>query len=108
MPKTKTKYVAYSDLGSNGASGSFVDPDDFGGEDSDNFQYMLDHRSIVPLGDPDAAIAMGSAGAVAAADEEAAVREAEMVALRARIAELEAAASTKAAPSDILARPVAP
>lgn len=49
----KTRYVAYSNL-ANHKSGAEVDPADFGGEDSEDFQYMLERRTIVPLGDPDA------------------------------------------------------
>lgn len=91
----KQRWVAYSDLGPNGASGSFVDPDNHGGVDSDNWKYMVDHRVVLPLGDPDAALVMGSAGAVAAADAESAARDEEMQALKARIKELEDAAATK-------------
>jgi hypothetical protein len=47
-----TKYVAYTDLG-NGV-GAPVDPDDHGGEGSDEWQYLVDHRVVVPAGDPDA------------------------------------------------------
>jgi hypothetical protein len=80
------QYVAYVDMG-NGV-GSKVDPEDHGGEDSDDFQYMLERRTVVPIGDPDASIAMGKAPE-AAADE----KDAELAALRARVAELEAAAA---------------
>jgi hypothetical protein len=80
----KQKYVAYADLGK--GSGVFVNPEDHGGEDSEDFQYMLEHRSVVPLGDPDAAIAMGKA------PEEAVdtAKDDEIAALKAKIADLEA------------------
>lgn len=52
MAKTP-RYVAYSNL-ANHKSGAEVNPDDFGGVDSEDFRYMLEHRTIVPRGDPDA------------------------------------------------------
>jgi hypothetical protein len=52
MAKTP-RYVAYSEL-ANHKPGAEVDPADFGGVDSDDFRYMLEHRTIVPMGDPDA------------------------------------------------------
>jgi hypothetical protein len=52
MAKTP-RYVAYSNL-ANHKPGAEVNPDDFGGADSDDFKYMLEHRTIVPMGDPDA------------------------------------------------------
>jgi hypothetical protein len=52
MAKTP-KFVAYSNL-TNHKSGAPVDPEDFGGIDSEQFRYMLEHRTVVPLGDPDA------------------------------------------------------
>lgn len=112
MPDTKKadkkRWVAYTDLGS--GSGSFVDPEDHGGEESDNWKYMVDHRVVVPLGDPDAAIVMGSEAAVAAADEEKAAQEAEVQALKDRIKELEdeAAAAKKAESSSPKSGPSGP
>lgn len=81
-----TKYVAYTNLGEGQETGTFVDPKNYGGEDSDNFQYMLARRSVVPISDPDAAIAMGKAAEDGVPDE----REEELAELRARVAELEA------------------
>jgi hypothetical protein len=52
MAKTQ-KFVAYSNL-TNHKSGAPVDPEDFGGVDSADFRYMLEHRTVVPVGDPDA------------------------------------------------------
>ena len=87
-----TTYIAYVDHG-NGV-GAKVNPNDFdGGEEGDDFQYALLHRTVVPLGDPDASIAMGKAPVDVAAEETAA----ELAALRARVAELEAAAAASAA-----------
>jgi hypothetical protein len=45
-------YVAYADLGGRG-SGAPVDPDEYGGVDSEDFKYMLERRTVLPLGDPD-------------------------------------------------------
>src|SRR6266568_7718670 len=98
MAKKRTQYVAYTDLG--GGSGAPVDPDDHGGEDSDNFQYMLERRTVVPLSDPDAAIAMGrQPDTTLASAEDLAAKDAELESLRARVVELEAAkaAADKAA-----------
>ncbi len=50
MAKVKG-YVAYADLGK--GSGAPVNPDDHGGVDSEEFKYMLEHRTVLPLGDPD-------------------------------------------------------
>jgi hypothetical protein len=48
----KTRWVAYSNLGN--GSGAEVNPDDFGGLDSENWRYMVERRTVVPMGDPDA------------------------------------------------------
>ena len=97
----KAQYVAYVDLG-NGV-GAKVNPDEHGGEDSDDFQYMLERRTVVPISHPDAAIAMGQSpgGAGALADE----RDAEIEALRAKIAELEAAQAKEASKDEAPAKP---
>lgn len=79
-----TKFVAYTDLGA--GSGALVDPEEYGGVDSENFQYMLTHRAVVPISDPDAAVAMGKAAEVELPPDEVA----ELARLRARVAELEA------------------
>ncbi len=47
-----TNYVAYSDLGK--GSGAPVDPADYGGVDSQEFQYLLARRVVLPEGDRDA------------------------------------------------------
>lgn len=47
-----TQYVAYADLGK--GPGAPVDPEDHGGESSDSWRYLIEHRVIVPAGDPDA------------------------------------------------------
>ena len=47
-----TQYVAYADLGK--GTGAPVDPEDHGGEDSPDWKYLVEHRIIVPAGDPDA------------------------------------------------------
>jgi serine/threonine protein kinase HipA of HipAB toxin-antitoxin module len=82
-----TQYVAYTNLGAGRESGTTIDPEDFGGEDNEAFQDMLKARTIVPLGDPDAAIAMGKNPEALAANEE---RDKELEAARNRVKELEA------------------
>ena len=47
-----TQYVAYADLGK--GPGAPVDPEDHGGADSDAWKYLIEHRVVVPAGDPDA------------------------------------------------------
>jgi hypothetical protein len=84
MPK---RYVAYTNLNAKNPSGSYVDPDDYGGLDSEEFNYLLEHENVVPLGHPAASIAMGEAP-----EDTSTASDAEEVArLRARVAELEAA-----------------
>jgi len=83
-----TKYVAYTNLGPGRESGTILNPDDFGGESSDGFQDMLRARTVVPLGDPDAAIAMGQNPDALATDDE---KDKELEAARKKVKELEAA-----------------
>ena len=87
------KYVAYTDLGPDLPSGATVNPAAFGGEESDDFKYLLDHGNVLPVSHPSAAIAMGSSPEI---EDNSAAHQAEVDALKARIAELEASKTEKA------------
>jgi hypothetical protein len=86
-----TRYVAYTDLGPGHESGALVDPADFGGEESDNFKYLLEHGNILPVSHPSAAIAMGANPNVSDADDVSAAKDAQIEELKAQLAVLEAA-----------------
>lgn len=105
----KIKYVAYTDLGPGQESGTTVNPEDFGGEESADFRYYLEHGNIVPVTHPAAAIAMGEAPEV---EDTTATQAAEIDILKARIAELEQAKmdaeAAKAAAEKAASAPVKP
>jgi hypothetical protein len=82
-----TKYIAYTDLGPGRESGTPVDPEDFGGEKSDDFQYLLEHGNILPVNHPSAAVAMGGAPEV---ETLVADRDAEIASLKEQVAKLQA------------------
>jgi hypothetical protein len=92
-----TRWVTYTDMGQ--GSGAMVNPDDHGGEDSDNFKYLVEHGAIVSVNDPAASVVMGKSEE-SAADMTAEARARELEQLRARVAELETAQKSQTAKAD--------